>query len=208
VNKRYLEVGIALAIIGALGFSWLRAHDAWIKAQATQEALDKVIKKNSDSISVLNKQTDDLITKMTSDVARIQQQMKKPATVAQVQKQTQEMVPNLSPIQTVTIPATPTEAQHQVLQVEDTQSNRDAINAAELTCKSCEIQLLARQQAFNDSEQKFKLEQQKLDAMTSERDDYKRAANKGHGFWSQLKHDAIVGGITAGVGYALGRAGR
>jgi hypothetical protein len=43
-----------------------------------------------------------------------------------------------------------------------------------------------------------------LKAVTAQRDDYKTAL-KGGTFWRRVRHDALLIGISGGVGYAAGR---
>lgn len=198
INKHYVGYGLALLALALTGFCWLKAHDAWVRAEATKAGNDAALKANAKTEK--EAQSDIAATTKTENqqVQAIQTAAAKPLNQTQVLALIKAMIPH-APVQSV-------ESQGQTfLAVPDTPEARNDIQQTKATCDLCSVKLAARDKDYADAQAIIKARQDDVTRLTAERDQYKTAASKGAGFWHNLKHDAIVGGISFGVGYLLHR---
>ena len=195
-NPHMLGYGALIAVLVFAGVAWLRAHDAWMRAAAIREAQDSVIKVNQDIITKAQQHSEQVTQRETQQVAAIQKQASSPATEAQVKTIIQALLPKAE-VQTIQAPSGP------LLAVPDTQENRDAIVKAQVDFQVCGVRLDACTQRAADFQIISAGQDRNYAAIAKERDAYKQAAQRGHGFWANLKHDLLVGGISFGLGYAL-----
>lgn len=174
---------LILAVLG-VGLCWLRAHDAYRDAVADAKLLKVYMGQKDAEIAAAH----DAEKKALAD---FESARNKPATVQTVTKYLPSHLPAGSAISLVPTP------QGNALQLSgDADTNLKYLQNMELDCQECKASLLARNTEYNALQDKFK-------AMQKEKDDWQTAAKTGKGFWANLKHDVLVGGISFGVGYGL-----
>ena len=198
-----LGIGVVLGLAIMLGgYEWLQEHDARLKAESVQTAQAQVIATAQKSIDQAKADQAQTASDLKSQLAVIASQRtivvtpERAAAIANT-------LPNLpAQVQVQQVPATPTAPATQ--QIVIPQVDITAFQAYKFDCDESKAKLTAC--TLNAASAAI-IQQgiaNQLAAVTKERDTWEATA-KGGTFWHRFKHDAIQIGISAGVGYAVGR---
>jgi hypothetical protein len=184
MTKHWILYSLLILAVLGVGLCWLRAHDAYRDAVADNKLLKVYMGQKDAEISAAHNAE-------KKALADFEGARNKPATVQTITKYLPSPLPAGSAISIV-----PT-SQGNALQLSgDATTNLKYLQNMELDCQECKASLLARTAEFNALQDKFK-------AKEKEASDWQSAAKTGHGFWDNLKHDVLVGGISFGIGYGL-----
>jgi hypothetical protein len=189
----------ALAALVAAAFiarQWLGAHDAWIRAQATQKVQQQVIDqvKLQEAQIVADQKARDHAAQ--EQLAAMQAEVDKVQSAAQIARWLPAQIATAKPI-TIQVPQPTKENPHPAAQAsiprEDLPQLRDYVES----CKECSVKLHTAQQDLAAEDQRLELAGEKLSAVEKQRDAALKAA-RGGGFWHRL--------WTATKWFALGAA--
>jgi len=178
----WLEAVLVVALVVAL-FSFWRSHEALRDALAQQDVLKHEKADLQERIESAGKAE-------KAANALLEAERKKPATVNTVTK----FIPLPGPVEIRTDPGKPSE----LVIGGDPQKNLDALQNFGIECQECKNSLAARNSQFADLQKQLTLSEQNAE-------NWKKAANKGSGFWARSKEWGIRVGFAAG-GYAVARA--
>jgi hypothetical protein len=192
---------LALALVLG-GYELLQEHDTRLKAESMQSAQQQVIteaQKSIDQAKADQAQTASTLSAQLSAIANQRTIVVTPQQAAAVAN----TLPNLpAQVQVQQVPATATAPASQQLVVP--QADIPAFQAYKLDCDESKAKLNACTLTADSSAIIQTSTDTQLTAMTKERDTWRTTA-KGGTFWHRLGHDALQIGISAGVGYGVGR---
>lgn len=201
-HKALIGLGIVLlAIAGYLGSSWMAAHDAQVKLDATLAAQKTVIdqeQKDRDAHAAADKVRD---AQTAATIASMQKAISNVQTPAQIAAWLPKQAPSLPQPITIQMPAAtpqnPTPAAAASIPQADLPILRNQVEA----CQECAVKLASAQQDVASRDEQLKLAGEQLSALQRERD-AAVTASKGGGFWSRVKRGAKFFLIGAGAGAA------
>jgi hypothetical protein len=198
VNKHVYGYGALAIAVLVIAFSWLKAHDAWRDAAAFKRGEDNAIHQ-AQAVGAAAQQHSDQVGKQEKhDVAAIEKQAAKPASTADIRSLVQSLIPHTQ-VETIQEPGGV-----ELLAIPNTQENRDALQQDKAQCDICTVSLAARNKQFEDAQTQLKAKDLEIKGLTTERDKYQSAADKGSGFWARAKEWGVRIGI-AGLSYEAGR---
>ena len=202
-----VALGGALAVYEAVG-----EHDARIQAEAKATADEKVAdaaKANADSLERVNAQLAEEKQKSDALAAQAIAQISQQRAAATTPTEMAALIKSFS-------------GQQPVITVQPATSTAPAMTLAtlplpaltdyETACQKCSVSLAASEADVDSlTESNANLKQQIVDSQTEvtqakkEADAYKTAL-KGGTFWHRFEHDALLIGVSAGVGVGVGYA--
>jgi hypothetical protein len=193
--REWIAALVILALLSFGGYELWREHAARVKAEAAAAVQQKTI----DAAKTEQAQT---TAQLKQTLASLEKQRSSPATPQRIASNTSKLIPNLpAPLVIENAPLAPGTKElpntPQPQQIVIPAADFKAIQDAEIDCQEGAAKLAACMLTSADQATELK-------ATEAQRDDYKTAM-KGGSFWSRVKHDAIVIGVSAGVGYAAGR---
>ena len=191
--RAWCEVIAAVLIVGGLALGAVNYHRQQL-ADATATA---TIKAKQQAEAQINQQMAEREKQYQAQLATLSQQRQDIA--AMTPQQIVVRVPQLMPTLPAPIAAvTPTSAPPQVGDAIIPQADLKPMAEAALDAQQCKLDLNKCQQDEGDDQQKLDLVNQQLKASET--------ARKGGTFWSRMKHDGKIIGITAAVAVAAGYA--
>lgn len=201
-TQKYAAWGVGAVVLVLAGRAALDEHDARIKAEAQTAVLQKTI---ADNQQVINQAKADAVQAQANLAVQLQAinaQRTVVVTPQQAAIDVSKILPSLpQPVQVQSVPATATAPATQAIVVP--QADIPAFQTYHLDCQENAAKLNACQLTSADQTTELKATQNQLEAMTTERDDYKKAV-KGT-FWQKLGKSAKCLSLSA-VGSALGAA--
>jgi hypothetical protein len=197
-------VGVAVAALGSTSvafFSWVGAHNAWVRAKGTIQAqaqtIDRV-KKQAAEVSLVQKTRDEAAAAQLAAMRKKVEQLK---TATQVAAWLPKQIPTPEPVK-ITVPnptkKSPTPAAVATIPQPDLPALRNYVES----CRACSLELHTAQQDLATKDQQLKLAGERLSAVEKERDAALRAA-KGGGFWHRAGIAFKWLAIGAGAGAAV-----
>jgi hypothetical protein len=211
---KHYAIAALLVIVAFGGYELLRARDA----RLTAEIQSRVLEHDREHLA---QDAADAKAREKQSLEQIAADKKKPATVEQVVK----YIPTLAPFAITrdggivklddansTLPDAPSsipsvlpvgrdglsrDVKPSVVFEGDPEKVLGTLRDFGADCAQCKVSLEARDQQLKDA-------QAEIENLKQQRDTYKRGM-KGS-FWRNLKHDAIVIGVSASTAYLIGRA--
>jgi predicted secreted protein len=215
VNKHIIGYGAAALALLLLGYCWLKAHDAWHDLQGDLKAGQVRVKNNDATVATAQKTVDAAATsnqqiddKTARQIAGLQQQLNSKPDSAQIRAIVQDALPGVKTVEAK-------DAQgNSVLAVADTQANRDAINQAEVSFKSCRFELdgcQQKQKNFLDviaaKDQQLAAKDDSIKTLKENLDRAQKASGTSKGFKARAGEWLLRGAIAYGS-YKVGQAGK
>jgi hypothetical protein len=207
-TKHKILAGVAIVTFGLAGFlfySWLQAHDAQQKAEATSVAQKESFATAAQTIKDLRQADADRAAQTSGRVQIIREQAAQQVTPEQIAAAVAKAIGSQTPIKTETVQAT-LENPKPGENLSITPQQQALLKDYTTECEVCKVQRTALQADVASRDSQLKAAGEQLSAVSIERDAWKKAA-KGT-FWSRtksgLKYVTIGGGVIA---LALGVTG-
>jgi len=205
-HKLLTGVSIGLLLVGAyIGYEWLQAHDAQVRAEAQvkadQQAIEKISEQQkglADQLAQVRKDQSDQLAAVGKTFQQTQTPQQLAALIAQLTGLKQ------APIVVTPAPTPQNPNPQPTIELPDAPQVKAYFQA----CETCKIDLAAAQKDLTIAKSQGDLDQQKLELVTSERDSWKTAATGGS--WARragkraldfLVDAAITTAVVCGSGH-------
>jgi hypothetical protein len=182
----YSSIAVAVVVLVMAGFYlWHKSELAIARTEERVRAQDAVIQQARDAIAESER-------KRAQAIADLEAAHNKPATVQTVVKYLPAPMPEGSEVKLEQLPDAPAP---QIVLSGDPQTNLQALLNMELAHKECDINL-------HSCSEKLAAEEQKQQALTTQRDEWQKAA-RGGSKWHRFSKSVKVS-LCAGAGAGLG----
>ncbi len=180
--------------------AWIKAHDSWVRAQATVQAQAVTMREVAREEQQVTSQEKERDTQTARVIAKMQAELERVKTPRQIAAWLPQQVPLPQAVK-ITVPrpsrANPKPAGVAIIPRPDLLPLRDYVES----CKVCSVKLATAQEDLAAKQQELTLAGEKLSAVEKQRDAALKAARRT--FWERLLTRAKWLVVGAGAGTAL-----
>lgn len=202
--KHKILIAALVAALGATGVafaSWLSAHDAATKAEATVAAQKEAFDKAAAQITALRAADDERAKQTAASIDAIRATAARAVSPQEIARYLQQTIPTQPGAPPITVNVPPPTATNPRPEATISQDSLAQLRDYTSTCEQCKVARAAAEADVNSKTEQLRLAALQLVSVQRERDAY-RSAVKGT-FWgktkSAFKYVVIGGGVAAGV---------